>query len=425
LNQKTIIYTENYIYGGLEKYLFDFLKSLDPENILLLFNEENVRIEEFAIKNHFSFEKIKLYNPFHILNNTQSNRSRISSIFTHFTLLLKTPFIFPKNYKILYRKLKLLTGYQNLFIINGGYPGALSCRSCAIAGKKNGFKHIFFNILSTPIPYYYAHQTGIIRSLYKIFLLFNEPIEKSRDKRISDSVDLFIVNSNDIAKKLIAYRNFPQEKIITIYSGIEIPDSTYKINSINNDQLKISKISNEIWIGTIAALTPLKGHKYLLDSIAKILNDKILPDDIKIRLIIVGDGVEYNNLISLAKSLKIDESVIFTGFYHNDIAEILRFVDIFIFPSLQEGLPYSISEAMAYQLPIIASNVGGIYEQIEDGINGFLVNPADSADLTKKIVLLIKSQDRWISIGETNRKKAINCFSIVNMCENLKKLIDT
>ncbi|MFR6099931.1 MAG: glycosyltransferase [Longibaculum sp.] len=96
----------------------------------------------------------------------------------------------------------------------------------------------------------------------------------------------------------------------------------------------------------------------------------------QIKYLIVGFGELEEYLKNLAKQLKVEERVVFAG-YRSDVKELLHVVDAFAFPSLQEGLPVSLMEAMAAGLPIVCSRIRGNVDLIEDEKNGYLVEPYD------------------------------------------------
>jgi glycosyltransferase involved in cell wall biosynthesis len=97
---------------------------------------------------------------------------------------------------------------------------------------------------------------------------------------------------------------------------------------------------------------------------------------------IIGSGPLEQSLRLKVKSLKLEDKIIFTGAIPN-AAKYLKAFDVFVLPSEKEGLPYTIIEAMAAGLPIVASRVGGIPEMIKDGVNGFLINPHDPEALAE------------------------------------------
>ena len=111
----------------------------------------------------------------------------------------------------------------------------------------------------------------------------------------------------------------------------------------------------------------------------------------------------------------------FPGYYDNAYLYLKNF-DVFIMPSLTEGLPITLLEAMQAGLPIIASRVGGIPEVIEDGHTGLLVDPKDSNELSQKIAFIRNNPDKGDEIGRRARQVALQKYSSRRMAEEYKKV---
>ena len=106
----------------------------------------------------------------------------------------------------------------------------------------------------------------------------------------------------------------------------------------------------------------------------------------------MGDGELKDELIALAEELQITDRVSFLG-ARADVAEFLSAIDVFVLPSLWEGQPIALLEALVLRKPCIVSNVDGIPEIIEDGVNGYLVNPRDVRELTRMMNLAIANPE--------------------------------
>jgi len=149
---------------------------------------------------------------------------------------------------------------------------------------------------------------------------------------------------------------------------------------------------------TVANLVPLKGIDILI---------KALHEGPRVELMVIGDGPERKRLEELSSELKLKEFVTFTGFISQEkLSEYLHSSSIFVLPSLSEGVPRSILEAMASGMFIIATEVGGIPDVIADGKNGFLVPPNDVDALSNAIRLALADTRKLNAIGETNRIEA-------------------
>ncbi len=417
-----LVYAENYIYGGLEKYVFDLVKNVNA-NVVLLFNSGNERFYQFARQNHLQ------YRTLHIRNNRFLPRFKIRGFIkiVNFLSLIKDYFNFFLNYRYLVQIIKPLKSFKNILIVNGGYPGANSCRSAAIAAKAVGINNIIFSILSNPsisseTQEYPTRPAFFLPRFKSLIKIINKVIDrKVIDQKVIDSVNIFLTNCNATKKNLVLLRKFPETKIKTVYTGIEIPDlnQTTKTTRIQNDFLTLIKNPGETWFGITSFLYTLKGQKFFLYAMKKAMRAGI-PN---IRGLIVGEGPDYANLKQMAKTLGLEKDIIFTGKYPYPISDIYRFLDVFVFTSLHEGLPYVISEAMAYRLPIISTNVGGIPEQIRDGINGCLVEKANPDTLAKKVIWMLNNREKWKEMGDISYKLVQDKFSIKSMVRQTDNLI--
>ncbi len=177
-----------------------------------------------------------------------------------------------------------------------------------------------------------------------------------------------------------------------IYNGIEVDKFSRSI-----DRLIARKIFNldptEFVFGNVGRLHEQKGHKFLLQAFAKMSTDA--------RLVVVGDGEIRDELTILVDQLEIKDRVSFLG-ARADIHEFLSAIDVFIMPSLWEGQPIALLEALAIGKLCIASAVDGIPEIIVDGVNGYLVSPKDVAGLATAMDLAIK--DPELLWNSSNRK---------------------
>lgn len=155
-----------------------------------------------------------------------------------------------------------------------------------------------------------------------------------------------------------------------------------------------------ITITTLARLVPEKGLDHLLQAIALVRKTHS-----HVRFRVYGDGMLRRELLSHAQKLGLDGKDIFVGAFTGQAerTQILSGTDIFLLPSILEGQPVVIVEAMAYGCPIVATNVGGIPELIRDGLNGLLCPPANPTCLAEKIKLLIENPELRSRLGAAAR----------------------
>lgn len=168
-----------------------------------------------------------------------------------------------------------------------------------------------------------------------------------------------------------------------------------------------------------ARLSPQKGHAFLIRAM-KVLVDR--GNDLELRL--AGDGPRKGELTDLANELGLAERVRFLGFLTED--EVIRELeesDLFVLPSFVEGLPVSAMEAMAVGVPVVATNIAGTSELIEDGTTGLLIRPSDSDAIVDAILRMINDYDFRLRAAELGRRKVVEEFDLDKECSNLNAFL--
>ena len=159
-----------------------------------------------------------------------------------------------------------------------------------------------------------------------------------------------------------------------------------------------------------------KGHSVLLDAIARLRDHGTT-----VQLDLVGDGTRLEALQWQARELGIDDRVTFSGAVGQDrIREHYRRADVFCLPSLGEGIPVVLMEALAMGLPAIASNTMGIPELIEDGVTGLLVPAGRPDELGHAIERLARDRSLGRRLGETGRRKVIDEYNLDRGVDQLR-----
>jgi len=213
----------------------------------------------------------------------------------------------------------------------------------------------------------------------------------------------------------LANRKIYPSKLDVIQNGIDVTSfsaATYR-EKIKKD-LGIKE--GDIVVGSVGRLTGEKGINYLLEAASKI---KIkIPNAV---FVIVGEGTMKDYLVDYARKLDVSDKVLFAG-YREDIDKILSALDIFVMPSLTEGLPLALLEAMAAGKPVIASNVGGIPMIIDNGKTGILVKPKNPDQIERAISSLIGDKRYSDTIAENGRKFVENNFSLAVTAKKYEEL---
>ena len=204
----------------------------------------------------------------------------------------------------------------------------------------------------------------------------------------------------------------PRNKLTVLYNGVpEFP--TPAAEAVRDLKRSLGLVENGFVIGCVASLTEHKGHKYLLEALARV-------DDA--RLVLVGDGPLRKELKGLTHALDINDRVVFAG-YQMDISLYLALMDIVVLPSSEgEGFGIALIEAMSASKPVIGSSIGGIPEIIDHGATGLLVRPKDSDALAGAIRKLLDSPALICSMGLKGRQKYIRDFTLHKMLQNMGEL---
>jgi glycosyltransferase involved in cell wall biosynthesis len=162
----------------------------------------------------------------------------------------------------------------------------------------------------------------------------------------------------------------------------------------------------------VARLDEQKGHRYLLEAAVEI------PEAV---FVLVGDGPERAALEKQVHQLKLEDRVLFFGF-RNDIQNWLSACDLFVLPSLYEGLPIAVLEAMAAGKPVIATDIPGNREAVVDGLTGCLVAPQDPRSLAVAIRSLLADSALRKRMGQAGREIVSQKFSMKEMVRQVTEV---
>ncbi len=276
---------------------------------------------------------------------------------------------------------------------------------------------IHFN-LPFPIKCITAQLAAIIHSESKLYVTEHlappgykpNPLMKLIKKFVYSKLDTAITVSNKNKETLIKNFDLPENKIRVVYNCIE---TTY-IKNYNREiagclKEKFAINDSALVFGTVGRLDRQKGHEYLINSSKDVIRE--VPNSI---FLFVGEGRMKDQLLQKIKDNNISEYFGLVG-YQENLPEILSLIDIFVLPSISEGFPFSVLEAMAAGKPVIATNVGGVPEIITNNVNGILVEPTDSDALSRAMIILAKDEKKRNCLAEMGRKKVIENFSLEKM----------
>ncbi len=218
------------------------------------------------------------------------------------------------------------------------------------------------------------------------------------DRRLLKYADKIMAVSEGIKKDLIS-NGIKQSRIELIQNAVEQNGNKEQLERNRTAKRQFFNIQKKDFVvGYIGRLSKEKGVKYLIEA-HTLLSKAGAP----VKMLIIGDGTQRKELEDLVKNAGNEGSVMFTGF-QSDIESWLPAMDVFVLPSLTEGTPMSLLEAMAEGIPVVASAVGGVPQVVQAGINGILVSPGKPEEIEKAILALYKNETLRNSLAREAEK---------------------
>ncbi|MFA5389545.1 MAG: glycosyltransferase family 4 protein [Candidatus Omnitrophota bacterium] len=231
--------------------------------------------------------------------------------------------------------------------------------------------------------------------------------------------DKVIAISDAVRENLINYFKVDEGRVALIYNGVDADRFLRDFSEEEKEKIRAGfgiKKGRKV-IGMIARFTPDKGHDTLLYALAEIVKQR--PD---VQLMFVGDGDKRREAIELSRKLNLSENVTFAAPQLNT-ADALAVMDIFMFtPERREGLGLALLEALAAGKPVVATNVGGISSVVENGINGFLVEPSKPGPLAVSVLRLLSDKELCARMAQAGIKTVAEKFSMAAMAEKTEEV---
>lgn len=235
------------------------------------------------------------------------------------------------------------------------------------------------SVRGSDVPGYNARFSG----LYKILSLLI--------KKVSKNSKAVIANSQDLKK--LALKTLPNQKIDIIYNGIDTGEFKPRNKKNSNNSFNVLCVSR---------LIERKGIKYLILALPEVIKKY---QDLNLKLTIIGEGNLKKDLENLVKDKNLSKFVDFKGLIeHSQLPLYYNQADIFVLPSLNEGMSNAVLEAISSGLPIITTDTGGTLELVKD--NGFVVPKENSKAIAEAVGKLIKDKDLRLEMGGRSREIA-------------------
>ena len=324
-----------------------------------------------------------------------------SFLFRAFFSLIQYLILFP------YYVLKLTiyfwrSDFERLMVVNGGYPGSLRCRCAAIAWRLSGKQSLalfnFHNSATLPPRFLGVFEYIIDRTL------------------VWSSAQFVSVSKNCLSSLRTRKVFSSSKKLSYIYNGIE--DLTV---SINTNAISGNVIHNQRYCLLLATYEPRKGHAHLLQAFKNVVND--FPD---VHLNIYGYGKDYEmqRVTDQVNHLELENNVSVNGFVSN-AAFLIANASVLVVPSQAfESFGLTIIEAMAFGVPVVATDVGGIPEVLADSGAGYICSKEDPIEFSDAIKKILGNPSLASKLGAAGRQAFESRFIASRMASEYRKLLE-
>jgi glycosyltransferase involved in cell wall biosynthesis len=246
----------------------------------------------------------------------------------------------------------------------------------------------------------------------QLFAKISSPSQIVRQRLVAGGVDRYIAVSREMARNLRATPFFPARKIEVIHNAILL--ERFEGSSDGALRETLAGRSGRPVVLTLARLDPQKGLFDLLEA-AALVSEAVF--------VLAGEGPERERLEGRTRALGIQDRVVFLGHCEN-APELLASCDLFVLPSLYEGLPVSVLEAMAAGKPVVATAIGGTDEAVVDGETGLLVPARNPTALAGAIRAVLRDSALSRRLGSAGRERARKCFSAEMMVRRVSSLYE-
>jgi len=374
--------------GAYVNYLSQALAS-SGNNVYIVTKGETEKSEDLSEKIHVFYLKTfrrPIISPLHFYGLSFRKLSEINRRFNidiaHANLPLTPSFAVPENF-----------GKALVSTVHSTWRGE------AEALKNESFSKLNIN-------------EKIVRSFNRILRYF--------ESKMLERSDRIIAVSEFTKREILQSYNLKASKIEVIYNGVDV--TKFKPTENKDEAKRKLGLSKNPIILYVGRLYSRKGLPALLKA-ASLIARKLS----NVKLVISGKALfgEERKLRFLAKKLGVERNVHFFGYFPDEkLPKLYQAADVFAFPSLYENLPFALLEALSSGLPAVSTRIGGIPEIIQEGKNGFLIDPLDFNSLAEKIIYVLENPKLAFEIGLIARETVKRRFNLEKTAEQVLKVYD-
>jgi glycosyltransferase involved in cell wall biosynthesis len=375
-----LVYTENYARGGGNQYMSDLVDCVAHlyERLDIASNPGGIYNEDISrLPPRSTVSSVPIISEHRTWADHHARAPRLTDWVLR-AIRRYEDSAFEYNVRLLRRRIRRVQP-SAVLACNGGYPAAPSVRAMVVAAHREHLP-VVMSVVSMPE----SRREGRLDA------------DQRNDELVWRSVTAVIANAAGIVDALTATRGMPAGLAHVVHNGVEDVEPRPR-----------ARPDRALVIGCVSRMEPLKGTGYLIDAFSQLAASRA-----DARLMMVGEGRSRDDAEATIRERGLAGRCEFTGWFDGEIHDLLSTFDIFVLPSLWEGFPYVLLEAMRAGLPIVSTRVGGVPEAIEDGVSGILVEPASAESLVDALARVFDDPGLRESLGRAARERFERCFTM-------------
>ena len=240
---------------------------------------------------------------------------------------------------------------------------------------------------------------------------------RTLERWLARTTTSLVAVSPEVRDDLVALRVAPASKFTVVRLGIDLAHRIASDGAQRRETRRQMGLRDDAFVvGWVGRMTAVKNT----DSLVRALQ-ALVDLGVDARLLLVGDGPDRDHLERYAHELGVMKRCLFLG-YQEDVARFYDAIDALVLPSVNEGTPVSVIEALAAERPAVATRVGGTPDIIRDGIDGFLVDPADPDDLAERLAELARDAPRRAAMGAAGRARVLERYAVSRLIDDIDRL---
>jgi glycosyltransferase involved in cell wall biosynthesis len=254
----------------------------------------------------------------------------------------------------------------------------------------------------------------VLRGYFNPFMTF---AFRTLERWLATTTTALVAVSPEVRDDLVRLRVAPAEKFVVIRLGIELDERIGADDDARRETRRLLGVAQDAFIvGWVGRMTAVKRTDDVLRALRRLVDRGV-----DAQLCLVGDGPDRDHLERYAHELGVIRRCLFVG-YQDDVSRYYNAMDALLLPSVNEGTPVSVIEALAAQRPAVATRVGGVPDVIRDGVDGFLVEVGDADGLAERLAELAADPGRRARMGADGRAHVLERYAVERLVDDIDRL---